>query len=148
MLQSEVEVDMRVYLCGPMDGCTEEEASGWRVNAARHLNSLGIATLDPMDREYSYELGVGDPTSALPALVEEDKIDIEMSDVLLVNYSKVSAGTSMEILLAWQKQKRVIVVAPRELQLSPWVHYHAHKIFFNMTDAYDHIVAFNARIQR
>jgi nucleoside 2-deoxyribosyltransferase len=139
---------MRVYLCGPMAGCTDEEAGDWRKAATVHLNSFGITTLDPMDRDYRYTSYGDDPESVLPQLVEEDKIDIEMSDVVLVNFTKPSTGTAMEIILAWQKQKRVIVVNPNGLQLSPWVHYHSHKIYNSMHAAYDHIVTFNNRIQR
>jgi hypothetical protein len=143
------EVDkMRVYLCGPMAGCTDEEAGGWRKAATKHLNGFGITTLDPMDRDYRYTKYGDDPASVLPDLVEEDKIDIEMSDVVLVNYTKPSTGTAMEIILAWQRAKRVVVVNPLGLSLSPWVHYHAHKVYDTMWEAYDHIVTFNNRIQR
>jgi nucleoside 2-deoxyribosyltransferase len=139
---------MRVYLCGPMAGCTDEEAGAWRKAATLHLNGFGITTLDPMDRDYRYTNYGDNPESVLPQLVEEDKIDIEMSDVVLVNYTKPSTGTAMEIIIAWQRAKRVIVVNPLGLQLSPWVHYHAHKVYGSMYEAYDHIVQFNNRIQR
>jgi nucleoside 2-deoxyribosyltransferase len=141
------EVNMRVYLCGPMAGCTDEEAGDWRKAATLHLNGFGITTLDPMDRDYRYTAYGDDPESVLPQLVEEDKIDIEMSDVVLVNFTKPSTGTAMEIILAWQKQKRVIVVNPNGLQLSPWVHYHCHEVYGSMHEAYDHIVTFNNRIR-
>jgi nucleoside 2-deoxyribosyltransferase len=139
---------MRVYLCGPMAGCTDEEAGEWRKEATRRLGYHNIVTLDPMDRDYRYTEYGDDPESVLPDLVEEDKIDIEMSDVVLVNFTKASTGTAMEIILAWQKQKRVIVVNPNGLQLSPWVHYHCHKVFGTMDEAFDHIVTFNNRIKR
>jgi nucleoside 2-deoxyribosyltransferase len=144
----EEDLKMRVYLCGPMAGCSDKEAGGWRKAATTHLNQFGIVTLDPMDRDYRDRDYGEDPESVLPDLVEEDKIDIEMSDVVLVNFTKPSTGTAMEIILAWQKQKRVIVVAPPDLQLSPWVHYHCHKLFHNMHEAYDHIVSFNNRIRK
>jgi hypothetical protein len=131
-----------------MAGCSDEVAGAWRKDASKYLNERGLTTLDPMDRDYRYTMYGDDPASVLPDLVEEDKIDIEMSDVLLVNYTQVSAGTSMEMLLGWQKQKRVIVVAPEDMSLSPWVHYHSHKIFHTMQEAYDHIVCFNARIRK
>jgi len=148
MLNCSAEEDrMRVYLCGPMAGCSDDEAGGWRREAEKFLNGVGITTLNPMDRDYRYTEYGDNPESVLPDLVEEDKIDIEMSDVLLVNYTKISAGTNMEIFLGWQKHKRVIVVAPEGMQLSPWVHYHSHKVFHTMEEAYDHIVQFNNRIR-
>ncbi len=137
---------MRVYLCGPMDWCSEEEASGWRKAARLHLQVRGIVALDPMDRP-TFNAGSCGKVDLLPSLVEDDKADIEAADVLLVNYSKVSAGTSMEILLAWQKDKRVVIVAPEGLKLSPWVVYHSHKICHTMEDAYDDIVASNRRLK-
>jgi hypothetical protein len=99
-----------------------------------------------MDRPTFTEFGTMSD-AATPSLVEYDKIDIEMSDVLLVNYTKISAGTSMEILLAWQKDKRVVIVAPEGMKLSPWVFYHSHKIVHTMKEAYDDIVSFNKRLQ-
>lgn len=143
------EVDtMRVYLCGPMADCTDDEAGGWREDAAKYLNARGITTLNPMDRRFRYYEYGDDPTSVLPDLVEEDKIDIEMSDVLLVNYTKISAGTNMEVILGWQTHKRVIVVAPEDMSLSPWVHYHCHDLFHDMDEAYNRIVEFNNRIRK
>ena len=139
---------MRVYLCGPMTGCTDEEAGGWRKAAAARLSEYGIVSLDPMDRDYRHTKYDDDPESVLPDLVEEDKIDIEMSDVVLVNYTKVSVGTSMEIMLAWQRAKRVIVVAPKDTTLSPWVWYHSHQVYHSMEEAYDHIIKFNNRTRR
>ncbi len=135
---------MRVYLCGPMDWCSDDEAKGWREAAASFLNRVGIITLDPMDRPSFSENGPA--TGKLPDLVEDDKIDIEAADVLLVGYSKVSPGTSMEILLAWQKDKCVIVVCPEDTVLSPWVTYHTHKIFHDMQDAYDYILEMARRM--
>ena len=139
---------MRVYLCGPMADCTDDEAGGWRDAATKHLNSFGITTLNPMDRRYRYYEYKDDPEGVLPDLVEEDKIDIEMSDVVLCNFTKPSTGTAMELIFAWERCKRVIVVNPLGLDLSPWAWYHSHKIFPSMHEAYDHIVEFNARIRK
>jgi nucleoside 2-deoxyribosyltransferase len=129
-----------------MDNYTEEELSTWRKDAKNYLGLQGITCLDPTDRIYRNEDYGSDPESVLPDLVEADKIDIEASDVLLVNYTKVSVGTSMEILLAWMKDKHVIVVAPEGMHLSAWVHYHSHRVFRSMQEAYDHIIQFNLRI--
>jgi hypothetical protein len=84
-----------------------------------------------------------DPLGNLPALVEEDKIDIELSDVVLVNYYKPSIGTSMEILLGWQRNKRVIVVAAEGIERPAWLVYHTHNFYTNFADAYDKILELN-----
>jgi nucleoside 2-deoxyribosyltransferase len=137
---------VRVYLGGPMDNCSEEELSTWRKDAKTYLRGYGVTCLDPTDRIYRNEDYGSDPESVLPDLVEADKIDIEASDMLLVNYTKVSVGTSMEIVIAWMKDKHVVVVAPEGMRLSAWVFYHSHRIFHTMQEAYDHIIQFNARI--
>jgi hypothetical protein len=137
-----------------MAGCDDSKAADWRNEATKKLNAAGITTLDPMDRDYRYTIYGDDPQSVLPDLVEEDKIDIEMSDVVLVNYEFVGygentgAGTNMEIILAWQRAKRVIVVCPEGKLLSPWVVYHSHKVYRTMDEAYDHIIEFNNRIRK
>ena len=124
---------MRVYLCGPMTGCTYAAASEWRDEAKFWLNRHGITALNPMSRDYR-----DDPLSHLPALVEEDKIDIELCDVLLVNFTDKSIGTSMEIMYGWDHGKRVIVVS-EEFTEDPWLVYHSHNIYRTMDEAYDKI---------
>lgn len=137
---------MRVYLCGPMDWCSEEEASGWRDEATMELSYAGVTTLNPMDRPTFQEFDAMS-AAATSSLVEDDKTDIEMADVLLVNYTKISVGTSMEVLLAWQKDKRVVIVAPEGMKLSSWLLYHSHAVFHTMKEAYDDIISFNNRLQ-
>ena len=39
-----------VYLCGGMEGYTEEQMSGWRQFCAERLDAAGISTLDPCRR--------------------------------------------------------------------------------------------------
>lgn len=107
---------MKVYLCGPINGCTDEECKDWREMVKARLPD----TLDPMRRDYR-----GREAECVNEIVEGDKVDIEESDVLLVNYDRPSVGTSMEVLLAWQQQKPVIVVHAPDANISPWLRYHA-----------------------
>jgi len=134
---------MIVYLCGPITGCTDEEASDWRKKAEWALNDHGVYTLNPMDRDYR-----GDPNSHLPDLVEEDKIDIEMSDILLVNYYKPSIGTSQEIILGWERNKRVITVAAPGIERPAWLVYHTHNFFDTFEEAYNKIYELENRVKR
>ena len=124
---------MRIYLCGPMTGCTYAAAAEWRDEAKFWLNRHGITALNPMDRDYRDE-----PLSHLPALVEEDKIAIELCDVLLVNFTEKSIGTSMEVLYGWEHGKRVIVVS-EDFTEDPWLVYHSHNIYRTMDEARDKI---------
>lgn len=116
---------MKVYLGGPINGCTDEEASGWRDAVKAELTASGWEAIDPMDRDYrgkEMEPGIA------KAIVENDKLDIDGADVLLMNCPKPSVGTSMEILYGYMSGKRVVCVIPAGSTPSPWLVYHAHKV--------------------
>lgn len=108
----------KIYLAGPIHGCNDEEARGWREAAKRGLP--GAQILDPMDRDYR---GVEDVD--VQQLVEDDLADIGSCDVVLANCWKPSYGTTMELVYAHKMGKRVVVVVPDLGNVSPWVLYHA-----------------------
>lgn len=109
-----------IYLCGPINGCTDEECKDWREMVKAQWSG---ATLDPMRRDYR-----GKEDESVNEIVELDKIDVMNSDVILVNYDKPSVGTSMEILYAFERGKLVVVVAAEGARISPWLRYHSHAI--------------------
>lgn len=118
---------MKVYLGGPINGCTDEEATGWREGVKTILTDAGHAWADPMDRDYrGRELEPG----IAAAIVDGDKQDIDGCDVLLMNAPKPSYGTAMEIYYGWERGKRVIVVLPDAAVPSPWVIHHAAAIHY------------------
>jgi hypothetical protein len=121
---------MRPYLCGPINGCTDEECRDWRE--AVKLRFPGA--IDPMVRDYR-----GKEDEKYREIVELDKEDIESSDVVFVNYDKPSVGTSMEILHAWLNDIPVVVVCRPETVISPWLRYHSSKIAHSFDDAADWI---------
>ena len=116
-----------IYLCGPINGCTDEECKDWREEAKRRLPN----TLDPMRRDYR-----GREEECTVEIVEGDKDDICQSTALLVNHPKPSVGTAMEILYAWELGKRVYVVAPSSASVSPWLRYHSTVIVHSFEEAY------------
>ena len=117
-----------VYLSGAMMDCTDAECKDWREEAKQLLN---CATRDPAAlRDYR-----GREHEAIAEVVEEDKSDIDDCAFVLVNYIKPSVGTSMEILYAWERGKKIWVVAPRGIVLSPWLLYHSHHVFFELQEA-------------
>lgn len=118
---------MKVYLCGPINGCTNEECKHWREQAKLCLTD----TIDPMRRDYR-----GREDQCVAEIVEGDKADIDECDALLVNYDKPSVGTSMEILYAWQNSKPVIIVASKDATISPWLRYHSRHIVHSFAEAY------------
>ncbi|MCA1602547.1 MAG: nucleoside 2-deoxyribosyltransferase [Acidobacteria bacterium] len=120
-----------VYLSGAMLGCTDEECRDWREYTKQHLR---CATRDPMVRDYR-----GREMEGMIDMVENDKADIDASDVVLVNFVKPSVGTSMEVLYAWERSKKVILIAPQSTVISPWLVYHSHHVFPTVEDAVAHI---------
>lgn len=116
------ENNMRVYLCGPINGRSDAECNDWRSEAKRLLAEAKVSTLDPMDRDYRGR--EGEP-GIDKQIVENDLIDITASDALLVMFDKPSVGTSMEVRIAWQDGKPIHIVNANGKPLSPWMTYHA-----------------------
>jgi nucleoside 2-deoxyribosyltransferase len=110
---------MTVYLAGPIFQCSDAAAKDWRetIKAARP----DLTFLDPMARDYR-----GRELDCVNEIVEGDKADIDASDVVIANCRQASAGTSMEVFYAWQRNVPVIAVV--ESRVSPWVRYHASKV--------------------
>jgi nucleoside 2-deoxyribosyltransferase len=129
--------ELKVYLCGPINGCTDAEAKNWREYVKAKLPS----TIDPMRRDYR-----GREAECVDEIVELDKIDVTNSDVLLVNYDKPSVGTSMEVLYAFERGKLVVVVCRGDASISPWLRYHSHKIFPSFEEAIAYISDVGAQV--
>lgn len=131
-----------VYLCGPINGCTDEECNDWRqrvrdlfeeINAERRYRHEYI-TLDPMRRDYR---GQEHDPAAMRELVEFDKIDVAQSDALIISYTRPSVGTAMEQVIAWNSGKFIVLVVNEDMvdELSPWTLYHAHAIVYSYETA-------------
>ena len=122
---------MKVYLCGPINGRSDDDCKGWREYAKERLPD----TLDPMDRDYrGRELEPG----IAAEIVENDKADILRCDAMIVYYDKPSVGTSMEILFAHQangKEFRTILVDKSDKPLSPWLIYHCPEVTKSLDEA-------------
>lgn len=121
---------MRVYLAGPINGCSDSECKDWRANATHALGADNV--FDPMVRDYRGR--EGEPGIAAK-IVEQDKADINASSAVLVYFDRPSVGTSMEVLYAWEQRKPVFVVNASGKALSPWLAYHASGGAFS--DPYD-----------
>lgn len=118
---------MKTYLCGPINGCTDEECKDWREAAKKVLPE----TVDPMVRDYR-----GREDECVNEIVELDKKDIDDCEAILVNYDKPSVGTSMEILYAWYRYKYIVIVCKEGTKLSPWLKYHSNVIVHSFDEAY------------
>lgn len=119
---------MRVYLCGPINGRSDDDCKGWR----EYVKSKIQNTVDPMDRDYrGRELEPG----IAQEIVENDKADILACDAMLVYYDKPSVGTSMEILFAYERGKRVLLIDKSGKPLSPWLMYHCPQSYTTIDGA-------------
>jgi nucleoside 2-deoxyribosyltransferase len=123
---------LSLYLCGPINGCTDEECKNWREFVKANWKGT---TIDPMRRDYR-----GKELESYREIVELDKVDVAKADVMIVNYDKPSVGTSMEVIFAWMIGKPVVVVAANpDVVISPWLRYHAHFIEYSFSDALETI---------
>ena len=132
-----------VYLCGPIAACNDSEAKDWR----NYVKNKGLfICLDPIRRDYrNFDEAIGNNVMTwqiAKEIVEYDKIDIMQSDVVLANLNpkKSSVGTHQEIIYAWERGKLVVLVAPKNHIISPWLMYHSQQICYSLDDAIDYIV--------
>lgn len=111
---------MKIYLCGPINGCNDSECKDWR----EYVKSIFPESIDPMRRDYR-----GKELTLYKEIVELDKDDILHCDVVLANCPYPSVGTSMEIFFAWSNFIPVCAVVPDVSKVSPWLKYHATEVF-------------------
>jgi nucleoside 2-deoxyribosyltransferase len=122
---------LAVYLGGPIFGCTDDEAHGWREEAKPFLEARGHTWVNPMVRDYR-----GREDTDYAEIVEGDKADIDGCDVMLMACPKPSYGTAMEILYGYERGKRVIAWVPWDAYpVSPWIRYHAEIAGGHLSDA-------------
>jgi len=117
---------MRVYLCGPINGCTDEECNDWREEITKSFPDA----INPMIRDYR-----GKEAESYREIVDLDKRDVRNADCILVNYSKPSVGTSMEVFYAWSLGIPVIVWRAPGASISPWLRYHSTALTHSLSDA-------------
>lgn len=120
--------DKFVYLAGAIFKADDQQANAWRDEATRFLSAVGIRAVNPMRRDYRGREHI-DPH----ALVMADLHDIETCDALLVNASKPSWGTAMEVFFAHQND--VPVVAFCYSARSPWLVHHCQHIESSLAEA-------------
>jgi nucleoside 2-deoxyribosyltransferase len=125
---------MKIYLAGPINGCTDEQANGWRNEATRIATEYDHVCLTPMVRDYR-----GREAGAEAEIVQGDKADILKCQAVLLYYEKPSVGTAQEQLFAWERGIPVAVVNKSDKPLPPWLVYHAAGIFKSLGEAIAHI---------
>ena len=108
----------RIYLAGPINGCSDADANDWRAEAKRLLPWAEIA--DPMTRDYR-----GKEAGAHAEIVEGDLADIARCDAVLAACVRPSWGTAMELRAAYTMGLPVVGIS---IGQSPWLVYHCRSI--------------------
>jgi nucleoside 2-deoxyribosyltransferase len=134
---------MGIYLAGPILNCQDAQCNDWRDYVTKQVENTDLAmrfrVLNPMDRDYRLRYN---DSSVVPEVIQLDKRDINNSDVLFANIIQYSAGTSMEVLYAWERDKVVVCVVPRDTTLSPWIVYHSTKLVYSLDEGIEWISKF------
>ena len=125
----------KIYLCGPIMDEHEGAARDWRRAAAETLDRHFVM-LDPMRRNFKDR-----EIDSANEVVEFDLQDIREADIILVNYSKASIGTSMEVFYASHTlHKFVIAFSPFAFKdCSPWMVKYCTKILPSLEEAATYI---------
>ena len=125
----------KIYLCGPIMDEVDGHARAWREGAKRLL-APEFALLDPMRRNFKDR-----EVDSANEIVEFDLQDIREADIILVNYSKASIGTSMEVFYASHTlHKFVIAFSPFVFKdCSPWMVKYCTKILPSLEEAATYI---------
>ncbi len=110
---------MIVYLCGGINGLPDAECRDWREVAKELL--LG-ETLDPMRRDYR-----GKEDWSVSPIVLGDLEDIAECTDVLVNATRPSWGTAMELVYAYKAQKPIVAFVG-DAKISPWLRHHCNEI--------------------
>ncbi len=126
---------LKIYLCGPIMYCTASESTDWRSRTRERLGRR-FTLLDPMRRSF-----VDNAVDSANEIVEFDLQDIRAADLLLVNYSKPSIGTAMEVFYASHDLgKFVIAFSPLTFKdCSPWMVRYCTKILPDLETALSYV---------
>ncbi len=124
-----------IYLCGPIMDCTTDESGTWRQRA-RELFGDRFTLLDPMRRNFKDR-----EVDSANEIVGFDLQDIQDCDIVLVNYSKPSIGTAMEVFHAsFNLGRFVIAFSPLSYQdCNPWMVKFCTKILPDLESAVQYI---------
>ena len=126
----------KIYLSGPIMDEHEGVAREWR-ETVKSLLGDSFQLLDPMRRKF-----VDRQVDSANEIVEFDLQDVRDADIVLVNYSKPSIGTSMEVFYAAHDLGR-FVVAFSDFEFkdcSPWMARYCTKILPSLEDAAEYII--------
>ncbi len=113
----------------------EGEAVSWRNKAKQELGSHFVI-FDPMRRNFKDR-----EVDSANEIVEFDLQDVRNADLLLVNYTKPSIGTAMEVFYAAHDLGKFIIAFShfRYEECSPWMVKYCTKILPSFQNAIEYI---------
>ena len=125
----------KIYLSGPIMDADPHGAREWRTKA-KELLSENFDLLDPMRRSF-----VDRAVDSANEIVRFDLQDVDDAAIILVNYSKPSIGTAMEVFYAGHvRDKFVVAFSPFSFQdSSPWMVKYCTKILPSLEEAAEYI---------
>lgn len=111
---------MKIYLAGPITGCTFDECTDWRQDFIKRFKTHGVECLSPMrGKEYLKQIGeiCGSypdfgPLASSRGIMTRDHWDCTRCDLVLFNLigaKTVSIGTVMELAWAWDHRIPTVV---------------------------------------
>lgn len=118
------------YLCGGINGLSDADCKDWREVAKAKLLT---PTLDPMRRDFR-----GKEDDNILEIVHGDIEDIKNCDFILVNATRPSWGTAMEVLhAALTHTKNIIAFVGPNTKVSPWLRFYCNEIVDSVEMAVD-----------
>lgn len=112
--------NIKIYACGPINGCHNNECLIWRNELRAGFVDSDYDIVDPLRRDYR-----GVELENLNEIVTLDKVDIDKCDIIFANCLRPSAGTSMEIMYSFMKNKPIVSLIGVDSPVSPWIKYHS-----------------------
>ena len=111
----------KVYLAGPISGCSWDEATAWRreapeVSSIKYLSPLRgkiyLKNEDAIKSSYTDHI-----LSTVQGILSRDFYDVRSCDLVVANLTygdRVSIGTIVEVTMALENHKPVILVIDRD----------------------------------
>jgi len=109
----------KIYLAGPIEGCSFEECTGWREEFIKLMPDT-VQCLSPMREKVAahhsknnVDCLVTHLMSSSKGIMVRDYYDCHRSDLIVANFigsNRVSIGTVMELAWAWHARIPTIVI--------------------------------------
>jgi len=78
------------------------------------------------------------PKQLVLEIINRDKDLIKCCDILVAYITKITVGTTMEILLSWELAKDIYIINPTlEFKRDMWLSYHITKMFSSIDECFD-----------